>query len=126
MVQELQLYLLLQVEELASASELIERAELVTKGIEACKKTLTFPFGVSEISCYSYMDSVGEYEAWGNCSIDGTFTCFSSWGGNNVTGTCNLTNFTEVFMAFENSEFAHDLRRFLLQQIDKANLISKK
>ena len=108
------------VEELASGKELIERAELVAQGIEACKKTLTFPFGTSSIKCYYYMDSTGEYEAWGICNIDGTFTCSCNWGGNHVTGMCNLANFTEVFMAFENSEFAHDLRRFLLQQINKA------
>ena len=109
------------VEELASAKELIERAELVTNGIEACRKTLAFPFGVSSINCYSYMDRAGEYEAWGNCTTDGTFTCSCNWGGNHVTGRCNLTNFAEVFMAFENEEFAHDLRRFLRQQIEKAN-----
>ena len=109
------------VEDLASAKELIERAELVTKGIQACKKTLMFPLVVSEISCYSYIDSAGEYEAWGNCSSDGMFTCYCNWGGNHITGNCNLMNFTEVFMAFENSEFAHDLRRFLLQQIKNAN-----
>ena len=108
------------VEELASAKELIERAELVTKGIEACKKNLTFPLGTSRINCYYYMDTAGEYEAWGRCSIDGTFTCFCNWGGNHEIGSCNLTNFTEVFMAFENSEFAHDLHRFLIQQINKA------
>lgn len=108
------------VEELDSAKELIERAELVKEGIEACKKTLSFPFGVSKINCYSYMDSAGEYEAWGSCSIDGTFTCSCNWGGNHVIGICNLTKFTEVFMAFENKEFAHDLRRFLLQQIKMA------
>ena len=44
------------VEELASAHELIERAELVMKGIEACKKTLLFPVNTSSIDCYSYMD----------------------------------------------------------------------
>ena len=30
------------VQELAGAQELIDRAELVTKGINACKKTITF------------------------------------------------------------------------------------
>ena len=109
------------VEELASANELIERANLVTQGIEACKKTLMFPLGVNNINCYSYTDSAGEYEAWGNCSNNGTFTCSCNWGGNHVIGCCNLTNFDEVFLAFENEEFAHDLNRFLLQQINKAN-----
>lgn len=109
------------VEELASAKELIERAELVTNGINACKKTMVFPLGASKIKCYSYMDSAGEYEAWGDCTTDGMFTCSCNWGGNHVTGRCNLTNFADVFMAFENSEFAFDLRRFLLQQIKNAN-----
>ena len=109
------------VEELANAGELIERAELVSKGLKACKRTILFPFGTDEISCYSYMDSAGEYQSWGSCTKDGVFTCSCNWGGNHETGKCNLTNFTEVFMAFENDEFAHDLRRFLLQQIEKAN-----
>ena len=108
------------VEGLSSAKALIERAELVTKGLQACKKTLMFPLGVDEINCYSYMDSAGEYEAWGKCTVDGTFTCYCNWGGNHLIGSCNLTNFSEVFMAFENSSFEHNLRRFLLQQIKKA------
>ena len=109
------------VEELASAKQLIERAELVRNGLEACKKTLAFRFGESSIDCYSYTDFAGEYEAWGNCQIDGTFTCWSNWGGNHIIGKCNLTNFAEVFMAFENKDFAYDLHRFLLEQIKKAN-----
>ena len=108
------------VEELASAKELIERAEYVRRGVEACRETLSFPIGVKEIRCYSYMDVAGEYEAWGTCSLDGTFTCSCNWGGNHVVGTCNLLNFSEVFLALENQEFSHDLRRFLNQQIDKA------
>lgn len=102
------------VQELANANELIERAELVTKGINACKKTIVFPLGVNEVNCYSYMDSAGEYEAWGSCTLDGVFTCSCNWGGNHVIGKCNLTDFSEVFVAFENSDFAHNLRRFLL------------
>lgn len=109
------------VEELANAGELIERAQLVTKGIEACKKTLTFPFGVSEIYCYSYTDRAGEYSSWGYCSRNGIFACSCNWGGNHVIGTCNLTDFADVFMAFENKEFECDLRKFLTQQIEKAN-----
>lgn len=110
------------VEELASAKELIERAELVTKGIEACKKTLAFPLGVSSINCYSYMDRAGEYEAWGQCTTDGIFTCSCNWGGTHVIGSCNLTDFADVFIAFdESTEFASELHRFLTQQIDKAN-----
>ncbi len=109
------------VEELANAQDLIERAKLVTQGLEACKKTLAFPLGVKEINCYSYIDSAGEYEAWGQCTIDGIFTCYCNWGGNHVIGRCNLANFAEVFTAFDNDEFASDLQRFLLQQIKKAS-----
>lgn len=49
--------------------ELIERAELVTKGIKSCKKTISFPFVTSEVERYRYMDSAGEYEAWGTYFI---------------------------------------------------------
>ena len=109
------------VEELASAQNLIERAKLVTTGIEACKKTILFPIGVHEIQCYSFEDSFGEYHSWGNCTIDGIFTCYSNWGGQHVIGTCNLTNFEDVFMGFENSEFESDLSRFLRIQIEILN-----
>lgn len=108
------------VEELASASKLIERANLVINGLTACKKTLVFPFGVNVIFCYSYTDTVGEYSAWGSCTSDGIFTCSCNWGGDHVIGRCNLNNFEEVFMAFEIDDFDHNLRRFLEQQINKA------
>ncbi len=110
------------VEELANAKELIDRAELVTKGLEACKKTLSFPLGANVIDCYSYTDSAGEYSSWGSCTSEGIFTCSCNWGGNHVIGECNLTNFAEVFMAFDNNEFTNDLRRFLLRQIKEAGL----
>lgn len=53
------------VEELANASELIERATLVKAGLEACKKTILFPIGETEILCYEYTDHAREYYAWG-------------------------------------------------------------
>lgn len=107
------------VEELADAKTLIERAQLVKEGIEACKKTIVFPVGVKNIDCYSYTDRAGEYQSSGRYEHDGTFTCSCNWGGNHVIGKCNLTNFSEVFMAFENTEFENDLKRFLLEQINK-------
>ena len=113
------------VEELSNAKDLIERAQFVVKALEACKRTILFPLGVTEISCYSFMDSAGEYEAWGSCKRDGTFTCSCNWGRNHVIGHCNLMNFAEVFMAFENEEFARDLKRFLSYQIEKENANKK-
>lgn len=110
----------ISIEELAGATELIERAKLVTEGIEACKKTISFPLGCIEVNCYHYMDSAGEYESWGTCTTDGIFTCSCNWGGNHVTGSCNLTDYADVFSAFENCEFEQDLRRFLKWQIEKA------
>ena len=107
-------------EDLLNAKELIERAEFVKKGLAACKKTILFPFGVKEVQCYYYLDSAGEYKAWGVCSIDGNFTCFSNWGGEHKVGECNLTSFEKVFMAFENNELAHNLHRFLQKQIEQA------
>lgn len=107
------------VEELSTAPELIERAQLVKDGISACNKTLHFPMGVTEINCYSYMDSAGEYEAWGTCDNNGNFTCSCNWGGDHIIGQVNILNSSDVFMAFENQEFSSDLKRFLKQQIDK-------
>ncbi len=108
------------VEELATAPELIERAKFVTEALNACKKTIQFPFGTSEIDCYFYRDGFGEYEAWGTCNSDGLFTCSCNWGGNHVIGRVNLTNSGDVFMAFDNQEFCSDLKRFLSEQIEKA------
>lgn len=108
------------VEDLANGAELIERAKFVKEGLEACKKTLKFPIGETTISCYSYMDSAGEYEAWGECTNAGVFTCSCNWGGNHQIGGCNLLDFKDVFLAFENSNFAPDLKRFLEFQIRKS------
>lgn len=111
----------LSVEELANANELIERAELVKKGIAACKQTLVFPLGTDEISCYDYTDGAGEYHSWGTCTSDGTFRCSCNWGGNHEIGSCNIIDFKDVFLAFDNEKLRSDLRRFLLEQIQLAN-----
>ena len=106
-------------EELANASELINRAAFVKEGIEACQKTILFPLGTKEIKCYEYTDSAGEYQAWGTCRNDGLFSCYCNWGGNHLIGECNLSNFEEVFKSLDNKEFKHDLQRFLNLQISK-------
>ena len=110
------------IEDLANAPELIERAQVVNNGLKACAKTILFPLGATEIACYSYTDSAGEYSAWGHVTRDGMFICYSNWGGNHEIGRVDLNNSTEVFMAFEDREFSSDLRRFLLEQVKKANL----
>ena len=110
----------ISVEELASASELIERAKLVKEGIEACKKNISFPLATIEVPCYSYTDRAGEYSAWGSCTRDGIFRCWCNWGGDHEIGRVNLLDFAEVFKAFENEELAHNLKRFLTEQIEKA------
>ena len=112
---------IISVEELANAPELIERAQLVNEGLKACRSTLLFPFGTNELKCYDYTDRAGEYSSWGSVTIDGIFTCWCNWGGNHKIGEVNLNNPTEVFMAFENSEFAYDLKKFLKEQIEKQN-----
>ena len=108
------------VEELANARELFERAELVVKGLEACKQTITFPFGTSEVDCYWYSDLNCDYVSWGTCTRSGNFACYCNWGGNHLVGSCNLKNYLEVFMSFEQRDFAYDLEKFLRQQIEKA------
>ena len=109
------------VEELANAETLIERAKFVRKAIQACKKTITFPLGISTISCYDYTDRAGEYHSWGECTNDGVFTCYCNWGGDHKIGFCNLTNFAEVFIALGDAAFSYDLERFLKEQIKIAN-----
>ena len=106
-------------EDLIAGNELIRRAEFVSKAIEACKETLMFPVGMRSIECYSYADAEGEYKAWGNCNIDGVFTCYCNLRGNHKIGECNLINFAQVFIALEKNEFKKDLNRFLREQIDK-------
>ena len=108
------------VEDLANAPALIERAKLVTEGLKACSKTLLFPFGVETLNCFSYTDRAGEYSSWGSVARNGVFTCWCNWGGNHEIGRVNLCNPTAVFLAFENNEFASDLKRFLTEQIEKA------
>lgn len=108
------------VAELEETPELIERAKFVTKAIAACKKTISFPLGTEKINCYSYMDSAGEYEAWGTCDIKGLFICSSNWGGSHVIGEVNLTNPEKVFLALDDEHFSHDLKRFLIKQIELA------
>ena len=110
----------ISVEDLANAAELIERAKFVREGLEACKKTLLFPLGTDKLNCYEYIDRAGEYSSWGTVTCDGIFTCWCNWGGNHEIGRVDLTNPGEVFMTFENQEFAHDLKRFLKEQIEKA------
>ncbi len=110
----------ISVEELANSTKLIERARLVSDGLAACRKTLLFPLGTEKLHCYDYTDRAGEYSAWGSVSRNGTFTCWCNWGGDHEIGRINLNNPAEVFMAFENDEFAHDLKRFLNEQIEKA------
>ena len=110
----------ISVADLANASELIERAKLVTDGLKACTQTLLFPLGTEELHCFSYTDRAGEYSSWGTVSRDGTFTCWCNWGGNHEIGRVNLNKPAEVFVAFDNYEFASDLKRFLKEQIQKA------
>lgn len=107
------------VEELANAPELIERAQFVKEALKACSQTLLFPLGKTELPCYSYTDRAGEYHSWGSVSQNGIFTCSCNWGGDHCIGRVNLTCPSDVFMAFENEDFAHDLRRFLEDQIKK-------
>lgn len=68
------------VEDLVNAQELIDRADLVSKGIDACKKSIVFTFKEERIDCYDYVDSTGEYKAWGYCTYAGEFICYSNWG----------------------------------------------
>ena len=109
----------ISVEDLAEAPEIIDTAKLAERGCEACKRTIAFCFGETEKHVYSYMDSAGEYEAWAICYNSGLCKFYSNWGGNSQTGQCNITDSKDVFLSLFNSNFRHDLTRFLQQQIDK-------
>ena len=109
----------ISVEDLANAEIYIARAKLVTNALKACKKQLVFPMGTEEIKCYDYTDRAGEYHAWGTCNFNGDFFCYTDWGGKKLIGKVNLNNFAEVFMAFDNEEFARDLNRFLEEVLKK-------
>lgn len=115
----------ISVEDLANAEELIARAKLVTNALKACKNQIVFPMGTEEIKCYDYTDKAGEHHAWGMCNFNGDFLCYTTWGGEHLIGKVNLNNFSQVFMAFENEEFARDLNRFL-EDILKKEEESKK
>ena len=116
----------ISVEDLANAEELIARAKLVTNALKACKNQILFPMGTEKIKCYDYTDRAGEYHAWGMCNLNGDFLCYTTWGGEHLIGKVNLNNFSQVFMAFENEEFARDLNRFLQEQLNKVEKYKSK
>lgn len=107
------------VEDLASVPKIIERAKLVKEALEACSKTIVFPFGEYEICCYEYTDRAGEYHSWGKVANNGYFTCYSNWGGNHTIGHVNLFDSHAVLLALDDIEFSNDLLRFLTEQIEK-------
>jgi len=102
----------LKPEDLVGARDLIARAELVDRAMIGCKQAITFPLGTNEVQCYTFQDHAGEYEAWGKCSLNGEFVCYSNWGGNHEIGRCNLFQFASIFSAFDQPDFAQDLKRF--------------
>lgn len=107
------------VEELSKADELIKLAQYTVEAVEACKKTIVFHVGETEIACIDYWDTAGEAHFWGKCKNDGTFTGYTNWGGDHALGTCNLTKFNDVFISLERGEMRYCLRTFLDQQIEK-------
>lgn len=117
---------IISVDDLANASELVDRAKLVNEGIKACKLTIKIPLGMGEVDCYHYEEEEIEYEIRGTIRSDGVFTCYCEWWDNWKIGQCNLFKPEDVFLALENKEFKEDLERFLKEQINKANTISKK
>ena len=110
-------------EEITAVPDLIERAKFVQQALEACKKTLLFPMGSITIPCYNYTDSAGEYEAWGEISHNGVLTMWSNWGGNHQIGQVNLNQPYDILKSLDDKEFGHDLKRFLDEQIKKAENI---
>ena len=111
----------ISIDELASIPELIERAKLVQDGLSACQKTISFHLGQEEVEVYSYTGIGGEYESWGIVHRDGTFVCYCNWGGDHESGRVNLMNSSEVFLALgAGDSFSDDLKRFLREQIRKA------
>ena len=113
---------LIDPEDLLSAENLLKRLKLVSEGITACKKTLQFPLGVTEIECYQYTYSNHDYRVWGRCSSDGLFKCFCdpALDGSYKIGCCDLNDFENVFMSIEKKLFGSHLEAFLEEQIEKA------
>lgn len=108
------------IEEVAQLEELSKQAKFAQQAAKACKKTMLLPIGENKIKCYNYIDGAGEYEAWGECTHDGVFTCWCNWGGNHQIGHCNLLDSIEILMALQQDKFKSDLKRFLEEQITKA------
>ena len=112
-------------QDLIDAKELIDRATLISEGITACKKTILFPLTQDYVRCYyqPYSSLGGPW--YGKCRHDGLFILYlwrGSWLGDLEIGRCDISNFNEVFRAFDNEEIAPHLERFLREQIEKANL----
>lgn len=109
-------------EDLVQAEELIERAKLVKAAMEKIPQKVVFLLGTKKNQCYNYTDSAGEYSAWGECDINGTFTVQSNWGGTHINGTCNLTDFSSIFKAFDEWDNPADLRRFLESMVKEESV----
>lgn len=106
------------IKDLSDASDLIQRAKLITDGIEACKKGIfLFPWGKNTIQVYEF--SGGESHHWATFTQDGELVFYTNWGGDHQTGRCNLNDVQSVYECFENNETKDDIKRFLTESIQK-------
>ena len=106
----------LKVEDLCTAPEVIKFAELVTRGIQACKKLIVFHLGEESVCCYKYI--ADGYSISGTCYAEGKLVLHSTLIGNIVT--CNLLDSKSVFSSLNDNDVRVELERFFQEMIKQA------
>lgn len=98
----------------------LDRARIIVKGMDACRKNIMFPIKTKNVQCYSNRTLKPGFEIWGTCTSSGVFSCYSNVSGDNLIGKCDLTDFESIFNAMDSIEFNNILRDFFNEQIAKA------
>lgn len=109
------------VEDLSNAPQVIENAKLARQGLEACKKTLHFPFGQSTIKWSGPWNEDEDFsDGWAEIKYPSSITFFSSAA---PLGTLDLSDSKGIFLALCDCEQDHLrtlLYHFLNEHISKA------
>lgn len=104
--------------ELVKHPELMEMAQFVAEGLDACTKTMSFHFGEEWIDCYHCEIFGGGYRE-GKLNLRGILVCRSE--EDRKLASVNLHNPKAVLRALKKKDdFSRDLKYFLNEQIKKA------
>ena len=110
----------ISVEDLTKAPEIIENSELALQGLEACKKTISFPLGQNTIRWRGNWNSIEScYEGRAEIQYPSTIIFYND--SPDPLGTFDLCKPNEIFLAFcEKNHLRTLLYQFLNDQISDA------